>query len=123
MIKLEEWVDIVSLHRQGLSIKAISRRLSVSRNTVRLALRRKEPPVYHWPQVPSKLDPFKDYLLARLAEFPELSAEALFEEIQALGYSGGRSILKEFTRPYRVRRKEPVQHGLLKEPICPYPPF
>ena len=46
MIKLEEWVDIVSLHRQGLSIKAIARRLDISRNTVRLALRRKEPPAY-----------------------------------------------------------------------------
>jgi len=109
LIRLEEWVDIVSLHRQGLSIRAISKRMGVSRNTVRAALRRQGPPV-RAPQrrPPSKLEPFKDYLLARLAEFPELSAEALFEEIQALGYVGGRSILKDFTRPYRVRRKEPV---------------
>ncbi len=109
MIKLEEWVDIVSLHRQGLSIRAIARRLGVSRNTVRAALRRPGPPT-RAPQQrpPSKLDPYRDYLLARLAEFPELPAEALFEEIQALGYSGGRTILKEFTRPYRIRRKEPV---------------
>jgi transposase len=109
LIKLEEWVDIVSLHRQGLSIRAIARRLDVSRNTVRAALRRSGPPV-RAPQQrpPSKLEPYRDYLLARLAEFPELSAEALFEEIQALGYAGGRSILKEFTRPYRIRRKEPV---------------
>jgi transposase len=102
-------VDIVSLHRQGLSIRAIARRLDVSRNTVRAALRRPGPPVRTAQQrPPSKLEPFRDYLLARLAEFPELSAEALFEEIQALGYAGGRSILKEFTRPYRVRRKEPI---------------
>jgi transposase len=109
VIKLEEWVDIVSLHRQGLSIRAISRRLGVSRNTVRAALRRPGPPV-RAPQSrpPSKLEPYKDYLLARLVEFPELSVEALFEEITALGYSGGRSILKEFTLPYRIRRKEPV---------------
>jgi transposase len=108
LITLEEWVDIISLHRQGLSIKAIARRLDISRNTVRLALRRKEPPSYHRPEMPSKLDPYKDYLLARLAEFPELSAVVLFEEVQALGYAGGISILKDFTRPYRVRRKEPV---------------
>ena len=25
-----------------------------------------------------------------------------------MGYEGGRSILKDFTRPYRVRRKEPI---------------
>lgn len=108
MIKLEEWVDIVSLHRQGFSIKAIARRLGISRNTVRLALRRKKPPAYVRPATTSKLDPYKDYLLARLAEFPELSAAVLFEEVKALGYPGGLSILKEFTLPYRVRRKEPV---------------
>ncbi len=58
MIKLEEWVDIVSLHRQGLSIKAIARRLGISRNTVRSALRREGPPAYARPAVPSKLDPY-----------------------------------------------------------------
>jgi len=40
VIRLEEWVDIVSMHRQGLSIRAIARRLGVSRNTVWAALRR-----------------------------------------------------------------------------------
>ena len=40
MISMEEWVDIVALHRQGVSIKAISRELGVGRNTVRRALRR-----------------------------------------------------------------------------------
>jgi transposase len=109
VIKLEEWVDIVSLHRQGLSIRAISRRLGVSRNTVRTALRRNGPPIRAPQRRPSsKLEPYKDYLLARLSEFPELSVEALFEEIKGLGYAGGRSILKEFTRPHRIRRREPV---------------
>ena len=108
MIKLEEWVDIVSLHRQGLSIKAIARRLEISRNTVRSALRRGGPPAYNRSAAPSKLDPYKDYLVARLTEFPELSAVALFEEIVAMGYPGGQSIVKDFTRPYRVRRREPV---------------
>ena len=109
VIRLEEWVDIVALHRQGLSIKAISRQLGISRNAVRRALRRDGPPV-RAPQKrpPSKLEPYKDYLLSRLAEFPELSAAALFEEIQAQGYEGGLTILRNFTRPYRVRRREPV---------------
>ena len=80
MIRWEEWVDIVSLHRQGLSIRAISARLGVSRNTVRAALRRAGPPVRAGRVLPSKLDPYRDYLLARLAEFPELSAVALAED-------------------------------------------
>jgi transposase len=108
LISMEEWVDIVALHRQGLSIKAICRQLGVGRNTVRRALRREGPPQYVRAATPSKLDPYKDYLLARLAEFPELSAAALCEEIRAQGYGGGISILKEFTRPYRRKRREPV---------------
>ena len=89
MITREEWVDIVSLHRQGLSIRAISARLSVSRNTVRAALRREGPPSRQARVLPSKLDPYKDYLLTRLAEFPELSAVALAEEIRSLGSDEG----------------------------------
>jgi transposase len=95
--------------RQGFSIRAIAKRLHVSRNTVRAALRRGGPPIrapQHRP--PSKLEPFKDYLVGRLTEFPELSAAALFDEISAMGYAAGLSILKDLTRPYRVRRREPV---------------
>lgn len=109
MIRLEEWVDVVSLHKQGLSIKAIARKTGLSRNTVRAALRRTGPPErIAQKRPPSKLEPYKDYLVSRLTEFPELSVEALFDEILALGYGGKVSILKDFTRPYRVRRREPV---------------
>jgi hypothetical protein len=45
VIRLEEWVDIVALHRQGFSIKAIARQLGISRNAVRRGLRREGPPV------------------------------------------------------------------------------
>lgn len=107
MITLEEWVDIKALHKQGLSIKAIARRCSISRNTVRKALR-EGPPHYERPQRASKLDPFKDYLIQRLECFPELCAITLFEEIKAMGYTGAITILKDFTRPYRVRRREPI---------------
>ena len=86
MISLEEWVDIVALHRSGLSIKAIVRTLGISRNAVRRALRRDGPPQRAPRLRASKLDPYKDYLLARLAEFPELTAAALCEEIRAMGY-------------------------------------
>lgn len=108
MIRLEEWVDIMSLHRQGLGIKTIARRLNISRNAVRRAVRRGGPPVYERPSKPSKLDPFKDYLLQRLSDFPELSCEKLLAEIRNQGYTGGVTILKDFTRPYRTKRKEPV---------------
>ena len=47
VIDVEDWAEIRRLHRaEGLSIKAITRRLGVARNTVRDALRSDEPPRY-----------------------------------------------------------------------------
>lgn len=108
MIRLEEWVDIVSMRKAGVSISAIARELGVSRNTVKATLRRDGPPEYHRRERPSKLDPYKPYLLERLREFPELSAKRLLDEIRAQGYEGQISILKDFTREHRVPRKRTV---------------
>ncbi|MDF1543335.1 MAG: helix-turn-helix domain-containing protein [Anaerosomatales bacterium] len=101
-------MDIVSMHKAGVSISAIARELGISRNTVKATLRRDGPPEYHRRQKPSKLDPYKPYLLERLREFPELSAKRLFDEIRAQGYEGKISILKDFTREHRVPRKRTV---------------
>lgn len=108
MLRLEEWVDIVSMRKAGISISEIARTLGVSRNTVRAHLRRDGPPEYRRESRGSKLDPYKDYLADRLSEFPELSARRLFDEVRARGYTGGISILKDFTRGRRVPRKRAV---------------
>lgn len=108
LLRLEEWVDVVSMHKAGIPIKEIARQLGISRNTVRATLRRDGPPDYTRRETPSKLDPYKGYLLERLREFPELSAKRLFEEVRAQGYAGGISILKDFTRQHRVPRKRTV---------------
>jgi transposase len=108
LLRLEEWVDIVSRHAAGQSIRGIARELGISRNTVRATLRREEPPHYRRGATASKLDPYRGYLLQRLADFPELTAKRLHTEIGAMGYDGGISILKDLTRPYRVPRREPV---------------
>jgi hypothetical protein len=47
VIDVEEWAEIRRLHRaEGVSMKAIVRRVGVARNTVREALRSTEPPRY-----------------------------------------------------------------------------
>ncbi len=44
---MEDWAEIRRLHRgEDMSIKAIARRLRISRNTVRSALAADEPPRY-----------------------------------------------------------------------------
>jgi len=84
-------VDIQVKKRQGMSIKAISRELGISRNTVRRYLRSKRVPE---PQSrsakPTKLDAYRDYLKARVeAARPDwIPATVLFAEIAALGYTG-----------------------------------
>ncbi len=73
MLTLEQAVTIQILHQQGKSIKAISRELGVSRNTVRKYLRQNTTPQYQriQPRI-SILDPYKPYLLQRVnAAHPE----------------------------------------------------
>lgn len=105
MISLEAWVDIKSMIRQGRSIRQISRTTGLSRNTVRRYLREDDPPRYApRPKRPSILDPYKDYLTARLEAVPELDATVLLREIQARGYPGAITTLKDFIRPLRAER-------------------
>ena len=53
----------------------------------------------------TKLDPFKAIIGARLAEYPELSAVRLFEEVRAAGYPGGYDQVKRHVREVRPREQ------------------
>jgi transposase len=62
---------ILDLHRQGLSVSAISRQLGIDRKTVRRYVARGlEPPKYK-PRVPQPgvIDPFRSYLAERITSF------------------------------------------------------
>jgi len=106
MLTQEEQVDIIAMYKHGISIKDIVRRTGFARNTVRSTIRRYEDSGQRAHMPASKLDPYKDYLLKRLEEFPALSVEKLYREIRGMGYSGGKTILAEFTRPHRIPRKQ-----------------
>ena len=86
------------------------RQLGVRCNTARRALRREGPPAHRRAAARSKLDPYQDYLLSRLAEFPGISAAVLCDEIRAQGYAREVILLKDFMRAYRQRRREPAVH-------------
>ncbi len=104
MHSLETIVEIRVLARQGKSIKAIQRELGVSRNTVRKYLRSDTEPAYG-PRLPrpTKLDPYKDYLLGRIeAARPDwIPATVLIREIRELCYPGGISQLKVFLAEHK----------------------
>lgn len=84
----------------------------MSRNTVRRHLRKapSTPRYSARPERPSKLDPYKPYLLERIeAAKPHwIPASVLFREIKDSGYSGGISILRNFVRPFKVKQPETV---------------
>ena len=103
---------------EGLSKSAIARKLEISRDTIHRLIRTGEldrdldaaPARYKArPPVPTKLEAYKPVILARLSAYPLLSSVRLMEEIQAAGYAGSYTQLKEFVRTVRPRpAPEPV---------------
>lgn len=69
MLRLEGYVEIQVLKRQGKRIRAISAELGVSRNTVRKYLRSaKKPRAKVRPERVSKLESFREYIQKRVRE-------------------------------------------------------
>lgn len=94
----------------GLSKAATARAVGISRRTLynwiaegELERDPDDMKVEYGPRAPkpSKLDPWKPKIYARLAELPELSAARLFREVKADGYPGGYGQVKRYVR--RVR--------------------
>lgn len=109
MLGQEGYVEIHVMHRQGQSIKAISRELGVSRNTVRKYLRSLEAPRSQPRRAkPTKLDDYRAYLKARVeAAHPDwIPATVLFNEIVALGYSGGVRMVSGYLATLKPKRRD-----------------
>jgi transposase len=93
MITVEAWTAIRYLHAQGHSIRDIARELSVSRNTVRAALRGDSRPHYARPSRPNpQLEPFAAQIEQMLHEKKFIGTRIL-RELRGLGYEGSRSAL------------------------------
>ena len=97
-------MDILDLHHQGHSIRAIAAMMNLSRNTVRKVLRGQhslQPPS---PKRGSKLEPYHDYLTQRFQQYG-LSAVRLLEEIRPMGYTGSAATVRRFLGTLRVDRQ------------------
>jgi len=105
----QERKRIRELFQKTGSIRATAERAGVSRNAVRRELRRLAiPQAVATVARKSKLDPFKDKIGYLVVE-KHLSAVRVLEEIRALGFSGGYSILKDYVRIVRPKgRKRPT---------------
>lgn len=97
-------MNIKHLHKEGHSIKAITRLTGHSRNTVRRILRQPKPETFKTPARSSCLDEFKAYVEQRYQECA-LSTVRLFQEIRARGYTGSAVTLYRFTQTLRAQQR------------------
>jgi transposase len=81
-------------------VRAIARELGVARNTVRRYVRG-TPEAKPRLRRGSKLDAYKEQVRRWVSEDHLLNCETMLVRLQALGYTGRISILKDFVRPLR----------------------
>src|SRR5262249_19254376 len=94
--------QVQMLHRQGISIQAISRELRMHRRTVRMLLRAETCPERAVPsRRPSRIDRHLEYLSRRWAEGCHNSAQ-LHREIRSRGYRGSESSVRHFVARWRA---------------------
>jgi transposase len=102
VLDVERWAELRREHFvRGVGIKELARRHGIDRNTVRRALRSSEPPRYERPSVASKLEPFKDEIHRLLKNDPKLPGVRVREEIEPLGFDGGKTIVDDYLREIR----------------------
>jgi transposase len=106
MIDYETYCKIKDCHgRQHLTIAQTARALGLHADTVATWV---HCPQYHARQaVPrsSRLDPFKDRIVGLLERHP-YSAQQIFQRLREDGYTGGRTIVKDYVRKVRPPRRE-----------------
>jgi transposase len=107
-MKVSLWAEVRRLHEvQGLSKRAIAARLHCCRTTVGKALAMTEPLSPRASAVhESALDPYKAKIDALLAQWPELSAVRIWEEIRRGpdGYRGSVITVRRYVRKVRPSR-------------------
>jgi transposase len=109
MISMADWAEIRRLfYAEKLSKRKIAKRLGIHRDTVTAAIIAEQPPHFERELRGSKLDPYKTQIQALLKETPELSAVRLQEILEAEGYQGKISILKQYVHAVRPQFKPPV---------------
>jgi transposase len=107
------YLEVIELHNQGVSERAIARALSINRATVRKFIHADGFPE----RVPKKrsgsiLDPYIPYIHRRWAEGCK-NATQLWREIKEKGYEGKAAMVRRYSRRLRARLAQlrPEQHA------------
>ncbi len=106
---------LILMHREGRSIRELSRQFHLGRNTVRRILRAHAQRRDMGHDVltkrlrrASKLDGFDSEIKKLLEKYPDMTGLRIYEELKEMGYAGGISILRERLKKLRPPKREPV---------------
>jgi transposase len=103
MIGKEDFAVIQALHQRGAFQKDIAEELQVHPKTVSRALRRGAAPTRERRKRGSKLDEYKEQVDGLLAD-GVWNAHVILRELEAAGYDGSYTILREYIQPKRSLR-------------------
>ena len=104
VISKEVFMDIVAMHRQGLSMRAIARKLGIHRNTVKRHIDSDTRPRYQKrARKASILDPFRQIIDDYLAE-DEYKASWIYDRLKKVGYQGSYETVRDHVRTVKERR-------------------
>jgi transposase len=104
MLSQEDYIVIRTLKKRGVYHKDIAEQLGVHPKTVSRALQRGGAPQRRRKKRKSKLDPYKPQIDQLLSE-GVWNAVVILREIQAAGYEGGDTILRDYIAPKRALRQ------------------
>jgi transposase len=104
MLSQEDYIVIRTLKKRGVYHKDIAAELGVHPRTVSRALQRGSAPRRERKRRASKLDPYKATVDRLLAE-GVWNGVVILREIQAQGYDGGHTILRDYIQPKRAQRQ------------------
>jgi transposase len=100
--------QILRLHKvEKWRVGTIARQLHVHRDAVRRVLAGNCAPVHTSPLRPSRIDPYRPFILATLEKFPTLTAARLHAMVVERGYVGGSSHFRLLVA--QMRPRQPAQ--------------
>lgn len=103
MLNKEDFAVIQALKKRGVYVKDIAQELGVHPKTVSRAIQRDSVPAHKAKRQGSKLDPYKGRV-DELLSAGVWNAMVIFRAIEAEGYDGSTTILREYIAPKRALR-------------------
>ena len=105
MLSQEDYIVIKTLKKRGVYNKDIAEELGIHPRTVSRALQRGSEPVRNRKNRSSKLDAYKPQI-DQLLEEGVWNAVVILREIEAQGYEGKSTILRDYIQPKRKLRQK-----------------